>query len=68
MATPDPCERLLQFLVSAHLRTDLQPIVQQCETLAQWMLTTCPHNQELTLGLRALIEAKDNFCRAVLAQ
>jgi hypothetical protein len=64
----DPCERLLQFLKWDHLQPHLQPIVQECYDTATLMLDAVPHNQELTIGLRKLIEAKDYFCRARLAQ
>jgi hypothetical protein len=64
----DPCERLLQFLKWDHLQPHLQPIVQECYDTATLMLDSVPHNQELTIGLRKLIEAKDYFCRARLAQ
>lgn len=64
----DPCERLLQFLKWDHLQPHLQPIVQECYDTATLMLDAIPHNAECQLGLWRLIEAKDYFCRARLAQ
>lgn len=64
----DACERLLQFLKWDHLQPHLQPIVQECYDTATLMLDTVPHNGECQLGLWRLIEAKDYFCRARLAQ
>lgn len=62
----DPCERLMQFFESSHLREDLQFVVEDCHLLAQDMLDRLPHNPELTIALRELIRAKDSFVRTLL--
>jgi hypothetical protein len=67
-AHEDTCEALLQFLKWDHLQPHLQPIVQECYDTATLMLDSIPHNKVLEAGLWRLIEAKDYFCRARLAQ
>jgi hypothetical protein len=63
----DPCEKLGQFFATEHIaKEELRNIVEDCADLAELMLKTLPHNQELTVGLRKLIEAKDCFVRALV--
>ena len=63
----DSCQRLLQFFATEHITDpNVKVIIQSCGDLAARMLVDVPHNQELTVGLRKLIEAKDQFCRAYL--
>ena len=62
----DPCEKLMQFFTFEHLKGDLRSTSQQCCELAAVMLHNLPHNPELTVGLRKLLEAKDCFVRAML--
>lgn len=62
----DPCERLEKFFGTSHLRGEYIDIVLACRDLALYALQQCPHNQELTLGLRALIVAKDEFVRSMI--
>ena len=62
----DPCERLLQFFSYSHLPKELQDTSAACYHLAEAMLRSLPHNAELTVGLRKLLEAKDCFVRAQL--
>ena len=62
----DPCEKMRQFFVYKHLPEHLQGISAACSMLANSMLLELPHNPELTVGLRKLLEAKDCFVRAQL--
>lgn len=62
----DPCERLKQFFKYEHLPLNLQEFSKPCGLLAEKMLEVLPHNAELTVGLRKLLEAKDCFVRAFL--
>jgi len=62
----DQCERLLQFFAYEHLPLELQTVSGECYVLADIMLNNLPHNPELTVGLRKLLEAKDCFVRARL--
>ena len=62
----DPCERLLQFFEYDHLPNDLKAISILSHHLAIEMLDMLPHNPELTVGLRYLMQAKDCFVRANL--
>ena len=62
----DPCERLMQFFQYLHLPEPLQATSMRCAMLATDMLASLPHNPELTVGLRKLLEAKNCFVRAQL--
>lgn len=62
----DPCERMMQFFNFSHLPVGLREISAECCQLADTMLKNLPHNPELTVGLRKLLEAKDCFVRAQL--
>lgn len=65
----DSCERLMQFFATGHIKDEkVRDIIEDCADLAEIMLEQVPHNQELTVGLRKLIEAKDQFCRAYLCR
>ena len=59
-------ERLMQFFAYEHLPENLRQVSQPCAQLAIDMATGLPQNQELTVGLRKLLEAKDCFVRAQL--
>lgn len=61
-------ERLLQFFKYDHLPEHLQGPSKPCGELAAKMANELPQNQELTVGLRKLLEAKDCFVRAKLAK
>lgn len=55
----DPCERLLQFFNHHGSPSDLDYLVKyDYLVMAELLLKRCPHNQELTLALRALQESK----------
>ena len=55
---------IFQFFAYAHLPPCLQAFSAPCHTLACAMITLLPDSQELTVGLRKLLEAKDCFVRA----
>lgn len=61
-------EHLLQFFTYDHLPPHLQEISRPISRLAKQMASDLPNNQELTAGLRKLLEAKDCFVRAQLAK
>jgi hypothetical protein len=62
----DAIARLLQFFTYAHLPEPLQAVARPCCELAHEMHQTLTHNEELLVGLRKLLEAKDCFVRAQL--
>lgn len=63
----DPCDQLMQFFTYKYLKgADLQEVGRYCCDLADYMVKHVPHNPELTVGLRKLLEAKDCFVRAKL--
>ena len=64
----NPAEHVLQFFTYAHLPEHLQVVSRPCAELAHEMVTNLPLNQELTVGLRKLLEAKDAFVRASLSR
>lgn len=64
----DPAtEELLQFFSYEHLLPDLQEPSKACTELAFAIADHVPAGREKTAGLRKLLEAKDCFVRAVLA-
>jgi hypothetical protein len=60
--------RLLRWFGYDHLPPDLQAISQPCGQLAEYMCAMLGDSAELTVGLRKLLEAKDCFVRAAVAQ
>ena len=60
-------EHILQFFKYSHLPEDLAEPSKVIWEVAHKMATELPQNQELTTGLRKLLEAKDCFVRAKLA-
>lgn len=63
-----PIEHVMQFFAYDHLpEGELRDTSEACATLAKEMEGFCPHNPELTVGLRKLLEAKDAFVRAQVA-
>lgn len=57
-----------QFFEYNHLPEPLYTISYQCSTLKDVMLANIEDSAELTAGLRKLLEAKDCFVRAMVAQ
>jgi hypothetical protein len=65
---PQPIGHVMQFFKWEHLlREDLREVSQPFCELAAWLVLHCPHNPELTVALRKLLEGKDAAVRAVLA-
>lgn len=63
-----PVEHVAQFFNYEHLPPELQVVSRQFYLLANFMVETLPHNQELTVSLRKLLEAKDAAVRAKLLE
>lgn len=51
-----------------HLPEQLQAVSKPVHDLAQQMIDALPDGDELTAGLRKLVEAKDCFVRTALAK
>jgi len=60
--------RLMRFFKSGHLPDDLQAVSARCADLAEAMDQRLAESAEKTAGLRKLLEAKDCFVRAALAE
>lgn len=61
-------ELVLRFFENNHLPEPLKSVVAQCGVLANNMADFIDSDPELTVGLRKLLEAKDAFVRAKVAQ
>lgn len=59
---------IMQFFNYSHLPQHLQAISKPFGDLANNLVATLPHNTELEVALRKLLEAKDAAVRAVLAK
>lgn len=57
---------VLQFFVYAHLPAHLQDVSKPFHNLAYALAERAPDNQETTVALRKLLEAKDAAVRAAL--
>ena len=57
---------VLKFFTFAHLPEKLQAVSKPFCVLAQQVAERAPDNQETTVALRKLLEAKDAAVRAVL--
>lgn len=57
-------DRLLAFFKYDHLPEPLQGVSKPISDIARDYADQLPHNPELTVGLRKLLEAKDCFVRA----
>ena len=62
----DPQEPILQFFAYGHLPDHLQAVSKPFGDMAQQIVLTLPRNQERTVALRKLLEAKDAAVRALL--
>jgi hypothetical protein len=60
-------EWLEQFFSYEHLPEDLAHVSQPFCEVAEWVIRTVPRNQERTVALRKLLEAKDAAVRALVA-
>lgn len=59
---------VLRFFEFSHLPEPLKHIARECAVLANGMVDLIDFDPELTVGLRKLLEAKDCFVRAAVAQ
>lgn len=59
---------ILRFFEVEHLPEPLKRIVSECSYLAFNMSESIESDPELTVGLRKLLEAKDCFVRAKVAE
>jgi hypothetical protein len=57
---------ILQYFEFGHLPPNLQDVARQSGELAVAMALQLPAGEELSAGLRKLLEAKDCFVRAAL--
>ena len=64
---PQPIGHVMQFFRCEHLPGRLREVSEPFCELASWLVLHCPHNPELTVALRKLLESKDAAVRAVLA-
>jgi hypothetical protein len=64
---PQPIGHVMQFFKFEHLPAHLREVSQPFGELASWLVLHCPHNPELTVALRKLLESKDAAVRAVIA-
>lgn len=61
-------EHIIQFFAYEHLPAHLQDVSRPFGELAKAIVDTIPRNQERTVALRKLLEAKDAAVRALLAK
>lgn len=59
---------LMRFFTFEHLPPPLRAPSKACSQLAEQMVVDLPDSQELTTGLRKLLEAKDCFVRASITE
>lgn len=57
-----------RFFEYEHLPEPLKTIAAGCSSLKDFMLDQLEDDPELTVGMRKLLEAKDAFVRAAVAQ
>lgn len=61
-------EQVSRFFEFTHLPNPLLNVALSCAALKDTMLDLVEDDPELTVGLRKLLEAKDCFVRAAVAQ
>jgi hypothetical protein len=61
-------EHIMQFFAYEHLPAHLAEVSKPFGDLASVIVSTLPRNQERTVALRKLLEAKDAAVRAKLAK
>jgi hypothetical protein len=59
-------QKLIQFFEYKHLPEHLQTVSKEFNFLAHSMLTLLPENEESTVAMRKLLEAKDCAVRSTL--
>jgi hypothetical protein len=60
--------QVIRFFEYNHLPEPLFTVAHRCGELKDYMLAVLEDDPELTVGLRKLLEAKDCFVRAAVAQ
>lgn len=68
MSRHSSVEAVTRFFEHEHLPEPLKFIAHKCSALKDDMLDAIDDDPELTAGLRKLLEAKDCFVRATVAQ
>lgn len=61
-------DNISRFFEYGHLPEPLSGIASECASLKDFMLGQLDDDPELVVGLRKLLEAKDCFVRAAVAQ
>lgn len=64
----DATNPIMKYFAFSHLPERLQPVSRACYDLATEMHADLPDGPEKSAGLRKLLEAKDCFVRASLAE
>lgn len=67
-ATDEPTEHVMQFFAFAHLPPTLKEISRPFGQMAENIVRTLPRNQQRTMALNKLLEAKDAAVRAYIAK
>jgi len=60
----EPHHPLIRFFAYEHLPEHLRAVSKEFYDLATWMELSIPENDEMTMALRKLLEAKDCAVRA----
>lgn len=68
MSRHSSVEAVTRFFEYSHLPAELANIVNLCSVLKDRILDEVGDDPELTVGLRKLLEAKDCFVRAKVAE
>lgn len=66
-AHPSTLQLLRWLETNPNIPEPQRNVAQECEALADFMMQHCNEGQELSAGLRKLLEAKDCFVRASFA-
>ena len=61
-------QQIVRWFEAGNLPLGLQWVTAACAVLAQQMIDVIPDTPELTVGLRKLLEARDCFVRAAVAE
>lgn len=59
-------QEVAQWFHYDHLPEELRPVSKACHDLAEEMINKLPDSRQLTMGLEALLMAKDSFVRGYL--
>ncbi|TIT90405.1 MAG: hypothetical protein E5W41_00170 [Mesorhizobium sp.] len=67
-ADEPPAEHVMQFFAFTHLPPTLREISRPFGQMAENIVRTLPRNQQRTMALNKLLEAKDAAVRAYIAK